>query len=91
MPIYEYRCAACEKVVEAIQRFSDPPLDKCPSCGGGPVSKLVSRASFQLKGSGWYATDYKKTSGTDSTSETKSESKPASSGASDSKKSGSEG
>jgi len=44
-----------------MQKFSDPVLDKCPTCGG-PISKLVSRTSFQLKGSGWYATDYKATS-----------------------------
>ncbi|HDP26210.1 MAG TPA: zinc ribbon domain-containing protein [Deltaproteobacteria bacterium] len=57
MPIYEYRCLKCNQEFEAMQKFSDSPLKVCPSCGG-PVKKLVSRSSFQLKGSGWYLTDY---------------------------------
>ncbi len=61
MPIYEYQCSKCEKVTEVLQKISDPPLQVCSECGG-PVSKLVSRTSFQLKGTGWYATDYKKSS-----------------------------
>src|SRR4051812_36055878 len=59
MPIYEYECQGCGLTVEAIQKFSDPPLTHCEACGG-PLTKLISRTSFQLKGSGWYATDYKK-------------------------------
>lgn len=62
MPIYEYQCAQCQKSFEAIQKFSDAPLETCSLCGGKPVSKLMSRTSFQLKGSGWYASDYKKPS-----------------------------
>jgi putative FmdB family regulatory protein len=59
MPIYEYQCPKCEKVYEVMQKFSDPPETACPQCAG-PVTKIVSRTSFQLKGSGWYVTDYKK-------------------------------
>jgi putative FmdB family regulatory protein len=57
MPIYEYVCLKCSHEFEQIQKFSDPPVQKCPSCGG-KVEKKVSLSSFQLKGSGWYATDY---------------------------------
>ena len=59
MPIYEYRCSACGHELEAIQRFADAPLAVCPSCGKQTLVKLVSAAGFQLKGSGWYATDFK--------------------------------
>lgn len=62
MPIYEYECRSCGKTLEAIQKFSDAPLARCESCGGN-LTKLVSRTSFQLKGTGWYATDYKKNTG----------------------------
>ena len=58
MPIYEYQCEKCGGTIEVLQKFSDSPLETCPSCGGG-VSKLMSTNSFQLKGSGWYVTDYK--------------------------------
>jgi putative FmdB family regulatory protein len=57
MPIYEYECAKCHQVTEAMQKFSDRPLTKCPQCGG-KLSKLMSMNSFQLKGGGWYVTDY---------------------------------
>jgi len=67
MPIYEYQCSACEKITEAMQKFSDPPLTQCPECGG-EMKRLVSRTSFQLKGSGWYATDYKKSTASPATS-----------------------
>jgi putative FmdB family regulatory protein len=59
MPIYEYRCAACGHELEALQRFSDAPLVTCPACGKPNLTKLLSAAGFQLKGSGWYATDFK--------------------------------
>lgn len=58
MPIYEYRCADCGHTFEEIQQFSDPDPDRCPSCGGDEVGRLVSRSNFQLKGGGWYADDY---------------------------------
>ncbi|MDR1045444.1 MAG: zinc ribbon domain-containing protein [Candidatus Adiutrix sp.] len=57
MPIYEYQCGSCGETAEVLQKFSDAPLSRCPSCGG-PVSKLMSANSFQLKGQGWYVTDY---------------------------------
>jgi putative FmdB family regulatory protein len=61
MPIYEYACADCGQVVEAIQKFSDRPLTKCKFCSG-KLHKLVSQSSFHLKGSGWYVTDYSRKS-----------------------------
>jgi len=57
MPIYEYGCDVCEKRIEVMQKFSDPPLVRCESCGG-VLRKLVSNTSFVLKGSGWYADGY---------------------------------
>jgi putative FmdB family regulatory protein len=59
MPIYEYRCEKCGKVFEVLQRFSDDPLKVHEDCGGS-VEKLISHSAFQLKGSGWYQTDYAK-------------------------------
>ena len=59
MALYEYQCDACGKRFERIQKFSDPPPEACPSCGGA-VRKLMSSPAFQFKGSGWYATDYAK-------------------------------
>jgi putative FmdB family regulatory protein len=59
MPIYEYRCSACGHEKEVLQRISDKPLAKCPECGKRSFKKLVSAAGFQLKGTGWYATDFK--------------------------------
>jgi putative FmdB family regulatory protein len=56
MPIYEYRCEKCG-TFEATQRITDKPIGKCPTCKG-KVKKLISHTSFQLKGSGWYITDY---------------------------------
>ena len=58
MPIYEYECNKCEAITEAIQKFSDRPLKKCPHCGG-KLNKMMSLGAFHLKGSGWYVTDYK--------------------------------
>lgn len=57
MPIYEYKCAQCGTIVEAIQKFSDRPLTTCTKCSG-KLHKLISQSSFHLKGSGWYVTDY---------------------------------
>ena len=59
MPIYEYLCNKCQQVSEVMQKFSDKPLSKCPLCGG-KVKKLMSHNAFHLKGSGWYATDNRK-------------------------------
>jgi putative FmdB family regulatory protein len=58
MPLYEYRCESCGHRFEVIQRFSDPPIAVCASCGAGPVVKLLSSPAIQFKGSGWYITDY---------------------------------
>ena len=59
MPIYEYRCAACGSEHEVLQKISEPLLTMCPTCRKDTLTKLVSAAGFQLKGSGWYATDFK--------------------------------
>ena len=60
MPIYEYKCLKCGKEFEELQSFNDPDLTKCPYCKKGKVEKLISLSSFQLKGDGWYSTDYAK-------------------------------
>ena len=77
MPLYEYQCSKCDKIFEVIEKFSDAPLTVHEGCGG-QVARLLSAPAFQLKGSGWYATDYPK-SGSEKKGET------ASNGASDSK------
>ena len=59
MPIYEYRCDSCGFQKEHLQKMSDAPLTTCPSCATESYSKQLSAAGFQLKGSGWYATDFK--------------------------------
>jgi len=69
MPIYEYECDKCGNRFEQIQKFSDPPIETCPKCGG-PVHKMQSAPAFQFKGTGWYVTDYAK-SGKSDAKETK--------------------
>jgi putative FmdB family regulatory protein len=59
MPIYEYRCSGCGFQKEYIQKMSDAPLTTCPECGQEAFVKMLSAAGFQLKGSGWYQTDFK--------------------------------
>ena len=59
MPIYEYRCDSCGSQKEHLQKMSDPQLTTCPECGQNSYTKLLSAAGFQLKGNGWYATDFK--------------------------------
>ncbi|HKY01465.1 MAG TPA: FmdB family zinc ribbon protein [Burkholderiales bacterium] len=59
MPIYEYRCAACGFQKEYLQKLSDPVLTDCPECQKASFGKMLTAAGFQLKGSGWYATDFK--------------------------------
>jgi putative FmdB family regulatory protein len=86
MPIYEYRCSACGHQAEVLQKFSDPALTDCTACGKPSFTKLLSAAGFQLKGSGWYATDFKgsakkaeakgEAKAADSKSESKTEAKP---------------
>ena len=80
MPIYEYRCGSCGHQQEFLQKVSDTPLTDCPECGKSTFSKMLTAAGFQLKGSGWYATDFKNKGGSapakkDTGSETKSETK----------------
>ena len=57
MPVYEYECKTCQTVLEVQQKIADPPVASCPECQG-PVKKLMSMSSFQLKGGGWYADGY---------------------------------
>lgn len=59
MPIYAYRCATCGHAKDVLRKISDPPLSTCPACGAETFSKQVTAAGFQLKGSGWYATDFR--------------------------------
>lgn len=88
MPIYEYQCSACGHHLEAFQKISDTPLTDCPKCHKSTLNKLISAAGFQLKGTGWYATDYsrkgktkeaeaggKADSGSDGKTDSKSDSK----------------
>jgi putative FmdB family regulatory protein len=57
MPVYEYQCQSCERMIEKIQKFSDPPLTRCEECGG-PLKKVLSPPALVFKGSGFYITDY---------------------------------
>jgi putative FmdB family regulatory protein len=59
MPIYAYKCSACGFAKDALQKMSDAPLTVCPACGASSFEKQVTAAGFQLKGSGWYVTDFR--------------------------------
>jgi putative FmdB family regulatory protein len=59
MPIYAYKCGSCGHAKDVLQRISDPLLTTCPACGAEAFSKQITAAGFQLKGSGWYATDFR--------------------------------
>ncbi len=59
MPIYAYRCTACGHAKDVLQKMSDPVLTQCPACGASTFAKQVTAAGFQLKGSGWYVTDFR--------------------------------
>lgn len=59
MPLYEYRCQACGNEIEVLQKISDAPRTECPSCGQPALVKKVTAAGFQLKGTGWYVTDFR--------------------------------
>lgn len=96
MPIYEYRCDKCGHDLEVLQRTSDEPRRECPKCKEPALRKLVSAAGFRLKGTGWYATDFKNASkpakpASENASKTPAEgtSKPSSDSGSKSTKSGS--
>lgn len=88
MPIYEYQCKACGDELEVMQKISDTPLTNCPKCGKNSLEKVISPTKFQLKGTGWYATDFKSsgkpkkedtTSSKEGSSEKKADTKPPSS------------
>ena len=71
MPIYAYKCESCGHAKDVLQKISDAPLTDCPACGQATFSKQLTAAGFQLKGSGWYATDFRgSTSGAGGTSAT---------------------
>ncbi len=63
MPIYAYRCGSCGHAKDVLQKLSDAPLSTCPACGAETFQKQITAAGFQLKGSGWYVTDFKGGSG----------------------------
>lgn len=73
MPLYEYQCKKCNHRFEKIQKFSDPPVKKCPECGGA-VEQLLSAPAVQFKGTGWYVTDYARKSGASESSASNSSS-----------------
>lgn len=76
MPIYEYRCSDCGFQKEYLQKVSEPPMSVCPSCSKATFTKMLTAAGFQLKGSGWYATDFKSGAKEKAAAESKSEGKP---------------
>ena len=85
MPIYAYKCGSCGHAKDVLQKISDAPLTTCPSCGAESFTKQITAAGFQLKGSGWYATDFRGGSSTpaadkSSTEPAKTEAKPAEGG-----------
>lgn len=82
MPIYAYKCESCGHAKDVLQKISDAPLTECPACGASTFNKQLTAAGFQLKGSGWYATDFKGSSGGSAAAATgataaSTESKPA--------------
>ena len=98
MPIYEYECRGCGGHHEFIQKFSDSPKRKCPSCGKLRLKKLISAAAFHLKGDGWYVTDFRdkgrskdkgKPDSAESASDSKSDTKSSESKSADPKSSSS--
>lgn len=80
MPVYEYHCYECDSRKEYLQKLNDLPIAVCPVCGSENYHKLVSAAGFQLKGSGWYATDFKGSSASSVVKESQSDSGPKSDG-----------
>ena len=86
MPLHEYECSKCHKRFERIQKFSDPPVELCPSCGG-QVTRLLSSPAIHFKGGGWYVTDYARKSATSEKSSTEPSPDESSARLVDSKKS----
>jgi putative FmdB family regulatory protein len=79
MPIYAYKCGSCGHAKDVLQKVSDAPLTVCPACGAAAFAKQITAAGFQLKGSGWYATDFRGGSGATSTASSSGD-KPAEAG-----------
>ena len=78
MPIYAYKCSTCQHERDVLQKISDPALTVCPQCGASTFTKQLTAAGFQLKGSGWYVTDFKNGAAADAKSAPKTgEGKPA--------------
>ena len=78
MPIYAYKCSSCQHELDVLQKISDPPLTSCPRCGAASFAKQLTAAGFQLKGSGWYVTDFKNGSASGAKPDAKpGEAKPA--------------
>jgi putative FmdB family regulatory protein len=73
MPIYEYECSNCHHSFDVLQKISDDPVGLCPSCSKSTAVRLVSAAGFQLKGTGWYVTDFKNKGKSDQAASSKSE------------------
>ena len=88
MPIYEYGCAECGHQFEALQSFSDPPIEVCAQCGGKSVTKLISKTSFVLKGGGWYKDHYGLKNSSSSSSSSSSAAESSTSKSTDNKSSG---
>jgi len=86
MPIYEYQCDQCGHRLESLEKMTDSPLTQCPACGKPTLQKLVSAAGFQLKGTGWYATDFRN-KGKPAETASKKEDTTGTSGAQDNKSS----
>jgi putative FmdB family regulatory protein len=85
MPIYAYKCAECGHQMDVIRKVSDPPLTECPSCGKSALVKQVTAAGFQLKGAGWYVTDFRDQGSAKKKDEAKTDDKAATEQATDSK------
>lgn len=77
MPIYAYKCGSCGHAKDVLQKISDAPLTDCPACGASSFSKQITAAGFQLKGSGWYATDFRGNAGGATAAAPAADSKPA--------------
>ena len=85
MPLYEFECEACKTRFERIQKFADANPDVCPTCGKGPVTRLLSSPAIQFKGSGFYITDYAKKSSSEASSKSSGEKSGSDSKSGDSK------
>lgn len=85
MPIYAYKCSSCGHAKDVLQKLSDAPLTTCPACGADSFAKQVTAAGFQLKGSGWYATDFRSHGTAPASADKSAADKPAEAAKSDAK------